>query len=253
MDLPKSANKFSLVSRDRLETLLLSLEGCLDRNILKLMTKEALCTMVCFGIHAEEDSAVPAKPWAEFRAACHDAYGQTGKRLKGITFTSELVEKPVLDYAKHGVFELLLADDGKTFAKVRHWSGAEVVLQDGLPIEYYIIENYHEQKAKVVSATAMFECGIMKLFVQAGLEQQIPPRTKADKVGELVRLALCARARALALEDTRGSSGEDDEGAAAPLAGSGARGSSGSIDGARRPAPPSGHGGIQIAAHHTGA
>lgn len=86
LQLPKSRNKFDIVSKDRLELILKELEPTLDRNALKLCNKQSLCRSLCWAIHSEEDSAVPSKEWDEFAEGVSMLYDTFGRRLGEMRF-----------------------------------------------------------------------------------------------------------------------------------------------------------------------
>jgi hypothetical protein len=202
LDLPKSANKFALISKDRLEALLLQLTDTIDKNTLKVMSKENQCRLACWGIHAEEDSAVPTKIWKEFVDFCVDSHQRTGNRLNNIGFKMDASAKPVPNYAEHGVFRLLMGEDKTSFVKIEHWCGSVVSLKEPLSLDFFVDENFHESRAKVTSQTNMFECSVSKLFVQAKMGEKLFPRLKLERVGDTPKLAICDGEQMLAIENT---------------------------------------------------
>lgn len=81
-DLPTSTNKLSLISTDRLQLVVHHLVPDIDKKFVLGLKRKDLVSLVAWGLHFKEDSAVPSKTWTELLEMLEKIHIHYGGRLK---------------------------------------------------------------------------------------------------------------------------------------------------------------------------
>ena len=185
-DLPRSVNKFDILSKERLENAIESLCPSLDKDTLKEMTKSSLCRWLCWAIHVEEDSAVPSKLWPELLTEIKKLYKLCGgQRLESFPMTCSAGGTLEPDYPARGCFVLISQAHPKGwYTHIAHWAGIMVALPTPLSLDHCIVDNYHEQKAKITCMRSIFESPCMRFLSTVKASFTVPDRLRLTAVAE---------------------------------------------------------------------
>jgi hypothetical protein len=188
MSLPRSCNKYCLIDKVRLLECLKEIEPTLKAEpMLNRMNKPALCRLLCWAIHSEENGAVPAKDWTGFVRGIgllYNAFGQRAKNMPMKVDRSQPEDVILPDFTKVGCFSLQLNEAGTKFDKVAHWSGESIDLEAELEKDFYIDENWHEDRCRIMSDTNTYETTCLRIFEKSGKKHLLLPRIRLDHVGQ---------------------------------------------------------------------
>jgi hypothetical protein len=186
--LPRSCNKYFLVDKVRLLKCLKEIESSLAAEpMLNRMAKPALCRLLCWAIHCEENGAVPAKDWTMFVKGIAELYHVFGQRAKNMPMKvdrSQPEDVILPDFTKVGCFSLQLNEAGTKFDKVAHWSGESIDLEAELEKDFYIDENWHEDRCRIMSDTNTYETTCSRIFEKSGKKHLLMPRIRLAHVGQ---------------------------------------------------------------------
>jgi len=186
LDLPRSVNKFDILSKERLESVIELLCPSVPKETLHDMTKNSLCRWLCWAIHVEEDSAVPSKTWSELVTEIKNLYQLCGgQRLESFPMTVSAGGTLEPDYAARGCFVLISQGHPKGwYTHIAHWSGIMVALPMPLSLDHVLVDNYHEQKAKITCMRSIFESPCMRLLATVKATFTVPDRVRLTAVAE---------------------------------------------------------------------
>jgi hypothetical protein len=186
--LPRSCNKYFKVDKVRLLKCLKEIEPSLAAEpMLDRMATPALCRLLCWAIHCEENGAVPAKDWTMFVKGIAELYHAFGQRAKNMPMKTDrsLSENVIVpDFNKVGCFSLALNETGTKFAKLLHWSGESIELEVELAKDFYLDENWHEEHCRIMSDTDTYETRCLRIFEKSGKKHLLMPRIRLAHVGQ---------------------------------------------------------------------
>ena len=144
---PNSRNKFRLLSKDMQRDILYAIEPGLAEHVAKLKPK-AMRDLLCFALNVRPSSVIFSYNKRSLLRQCQVTYMRNGHRLQNAKWKDSAP-----DWTSMGYFSFVSADGpGATRKVIKHVSGAECELPEGLRNHQWCIQDNHSHsRAKLVS------------------------------------------------------------------------------------------------------
>jgi len=165
---PNSCDKFRLLPQDMQRAILHAIEPGLAEHVAKLKPK-AMRDLLCFALDVQPSSSVFSYNKRSLLAHCELTYRRNGHRLRDAKWKDSAP-----DWTSMGYFSFVPAEGPGAIRKViKHVSGAECELPEGLQEQRLFIKNNHSHaNAKLVSDAVSVV--ILSLFQKARLYVKAP-------------------------------------------------------------------------------